>query len=220
VLGTDQVNFTLSSEVPGIADRSYTSLRAAAEEAGISRIYGGIHFQFDNLEALSAGREIGNYVVDHHLKIQTLATAALNGTALYVLGTSASDHLAVCRQGTQLIVRNHGSVVGEFPASAVRRVVATANQGNDKLLVGLDVAADSELYGGGGDDILFGGKQRDWMFGEGGNDWMFGRDGNDYLDGGDGFNHLFGGLGNDELWGRRNRDRLFGGAGSNSLNWR
>jgi hypothetical protein len=42
--------------------RSYTSLWAAAEEAGMSRIYGGIHWQEDNTEGLRVGRELADFV--------------------------------------------------------------------------------------------------------------------------------------------------------------
>lgn len=38
-------------------------LRAAAEEAGISRIYGGIHYRFDSDVGLDMGEKIGYYVI-------------------------------------------------------------------------------------------------------------------------------------------------------------
>jgi hypothetical protein len=46
--------------------RSFASFSAAADEAGRSRIYGGIHWNFDNLDALAAGQSLavhafGNY---------------------------------------------------------------------------------------------------------------------------------------------------------------
>ncbi len=50
-----------------IVTRSFDSFTEAAEEAGRSRIYGGIHFQFDNAPALAAGRSIGSYVVANFL---------------------------------------------------------------------------------------------------------------------------------------------------------
>ncbi|MEG3859450.1 M10 family metallopeptidase C-terminal domain-containing protein [Microcoleus sp. herbarium12] len=55
-------------------DKSVNSLRTfenfaqAADESGISRIYGGIHFMSANLDGLSAGRNVGNYVVQNFLK--------------------------------------------------------------------------------------------------------------------------------------------------------
>lgn len=43
--------------------RSFSSFDAAAEEAGVSRIYGGIHFNFDNSAGLAAGQSVGQWVV-------------------------------------------------------------------------------------------------------------------------------------------------------------
>ncbi|MDX1925701.1 MAG: vanadium-dependent haloperoxidase [Pirellulaceae bacterium] len=51
-------------DVTGLARRSFTSFDAAAEEAGMSRIYGGIHFNFDNTAGLAAGRSIGQLIVN------------------------------------------------------------------------------------------------------------------------------------------------------------
>jgi hypothetical protein len=46
-----------------VVTRTFTSFAQAADEAGRSRIYGGIHFEFDNAPALAAGRAIGKFVV-------------------------------------------------------------------------------------------------------------------------------------------------------------
>ncbi|WP_309664614.1 vanadium-dependent haloperoxidase [Tabrizicola sp.] len=45
----------------GLPTRSFTSFWQAAEEAGISRLYGGIHYRFGVEEGLTQGRCIGNY---------------------------------------------------------------------------------------------------------------------------------------------------------------
>jgi hypothetical protein len=47
--------------------RSFTSFDAAAE-AGQSRIYGGIHYQFDNQAAHVSGRAVGRFVVANFLR--------------------------------------------------------------------------------------------------------------------------------------------------------
>ena len=67
-LGCDQVPFTVGSEsLPGVT-RSYDSLSAAAEEIGMSRIYGGIHFLSADLDGLASGRAIGSYVSKNLLR--------------------------------------------------------------------------------------------------------------------------------------------------------
>ena len=50
-----------------LTTRHFDSVWEAAEEAGISRVYGGIHFSFDNTAGLSAGDAIGLYVANHLL---------------------------------------------------------------------------------------------------------------------------------------------------------
>ncbi len=55
-------------DVTGLAKRSFTSFDAAADEAGISRIYGGIHFSFDNTAGLASGHSIGQLVVNSALQ--------------------------------------------------------------------------------------------------------------------------------------------------------
>ncbi len=57
-----------SKDVSALASRSFTSFAQAAEEAGISRIYGGIHFSFDNTAGASSGDAVGTWIVDHLLK--------------------------------------------------------------------------------------------------------------------------------------------------------
>jgi hypothetical protein len=56
-------SFTAASMgLPGVP-RSYTSFVQAADEAGESRIYGGIHFEFSNQDGLTAGADLGAYVL-------------------------------------------------------------------------------------------------------------------------------------------------------------
>lgn len=46
-------------EPSGIDPRSFSSFREAAEEAAVSRLYGGIHYRFGNESGLSTGRCVG-----------------------------------------------------------------------------------------------------------------------------------------------------------------
>ena len=60
--GTDHVPFTVGTDdLPGVY-RSYQLFSEAAQESGLSRIYGGIHFMSANLYGLSTGAAVGNYV--------------------------------------------------------------------------------------------------------------------------------------------------------------
>lgn len=70
--GTDEFTFVLTSEAnPSLSPRTFHSFWAAAREAGISRIYGGIHFNFSNTEGLEAGRSLGRYLFENFLRPQT-----------------------------------------------------------------------------------------------------------------------------------------------------
>jgi membrane-associated phospholipid phosphatase len=65
--GSDAIPFaTTSEDLPGVT-RSFSSFWEAAQEAGISRVYGGIHFMTANHLGLSSGARIGSYVMDSFL---------------------------------------------------------------------------------------------------------------------------------------------------------
>ncbi len=67
VMGSDRVRFNSTSDGLPDVTRTYTSFSSAAAEAGKSRIYGGIHWEFDNSAGLDAGRKIGQFVSQHWL---------------------------------------------------------------------------------------------------------------------------------------------------------
>jgi hypothetical protein len=57
------VSFSIdSSGLPGVT-RSFANFDAAAAEAGRSRVYGGIHFEFSNQAGQAVGREVGQFVL-------------------------------------------------------------------------------------------------------------------------------------------------------------
>lgn len=58
----EQPTFVVSQ---GSILRQFTQLSTAAEEAGLSRIYGGIHFQADNIQGREAGALVANYVFNN-----------------------------------------------------------------------------------------------------------------------------------------------------------
>jgi hypothetical protein len=59
---TDEIAFETDSDgLPGNT-RAFKKFSAAAEEAGRSRIYGGIHYEFDNRQGLALGKAVGRHV--------------------------------------------------------------------------------------------------------------------------------------------------------------
>ncbi len=65
-------------------ERCYTSFSAAAQEAGYSRVVGGIHFPTDNIQGLATGAAIGNAVFA--AEVPEPSSIALLGAALAALG--------------------------------------------------------------------------------------------------------------------------------------
>ncbi|WP_315819782.1 hypothetical protein [Paraflavitalea speifideaquila] len=59
-----EVSFRDSTERAwGWPDRDFQSLRQAADEAGISRFYGGIHYKRSIAVAKDQGIRLGNYIM-------------------------------------------------------------------------------------------------------------------------------------------------------------
>ena len=65
--GTDAITFTARSDALPNVVRTYHSLSSCADEVGMSRVYGGIHFSFSNREGKLCGGKIGDYIYEHCL---------------------------------------------------------------------------------------------------------------------------------------------------------
>jgi hypothetical protein len=75
--GRDDIHFTLhSDEMPAGITRSYDSLSQAAAENGMSRIYLGIHWSFDNINGQAVGRDIADFTFAHTLTLKGNHSAA------------------------------------------------------------------------------------------------------------------------------------------------
>jgi hypothetical protein len=66
--GTDNITFTSSTEGFNVPDRTFTSFSQAAMEGANSRLYGGIHWDFDNQHGLTGGQAVGHYVYATQLR--------------------------------------------------------------------------------------------------------------------------------------------------------
>jgi hypothetical protein len=68
---SDNIAFSLATDTaPGGVARTYPSFSSAANEAGRSRVLGGIHFQFSNADGLTVGRAIGSEVLAKKLLLE------------------------------------------------------------------------------------------------------------------------------------------------------
>ncbi|WP_299963261.1 DUF6851 domain-containing protein [uncultured Roseobacter sp.] len=200
----------------------WNTLTEAAEEAGISRLYGGIHIQDGNLNGLEVGKSVA-------------ANAETRWEALFSRGgdddidTGRAGGLTIAGAGDDTVTggRDNDTVEGGSGDDTV-----SGGRGNDTLSGGtgdddLDGGRDDDtLEGGHGDDNLSGGRGDDFMRGDAGADLLKGELGDDRLlgDWGDdviygsaGFDELRGGKGDDTLSGGDGFDMIWGGAGADSF---
>lgn len=111
--GTDAIPFVATSDsLPGVT-RNFTSLAACADEIGMSRIYGGIHFQFDNVRGKDSGRMVGDFISRNFL----LANDKL--PQVHIEGfTSGSPRLRLhARAGTTCVVEASSDMKAWHPIS-------------------------------------------------------------------------------------------------------
>jgi len=205
--GTDQVPFVLKSEVPGVADRGFSGFKHAAAEAGMSRIYGGIHFSFDNVEGLKAGEKVGQLVANSFLIIKP--TVTLTNGVLTVTGSNAKDTIKLDQYSNGIFVNINGKVLLRARSSAVSQIVVNAGDGNDSVTINSNIKLETLIDGGNGNDFLSGGSGKDVIYGGEGNDRLYGNAGADLLYGNDGNDTLDGGLGADYHSGGPGLDTLF-----------
>ena len=205
--GTDQVPFVLKSEVLGVGDRGFTGFKQAAAEAGISRIYGGIHFNFDNVEGLKAGEKVGLLVANTFLTIKP--TVSLTNGVLTVTGSNASDTIKLDQFSNGILVNINGKILLRARSAAVSRIVVYSGDGNDSVTINSNISLETLLDGGNGNDFLSGGAGKDVIYGGAGNDRLYGNAGADLLYGNDGEDTLDGGVGADYHHGGSGVDTLF-----------
>jgi len=75
-LGNDQIPFSVTWTWTGAAGagadvtRQYSTLSQLADEAGMSRVYGGIHFEFDITAAAMSCTKVADYVFSNYMQLR------------------------------------------------------------------------------------------------------------------------------------------------------
>ena len=103
--GADEIAFSTTSDAMQGFSRSFHSFSEAAAEAGLSRIFGGIHFMSANQQGLASGARLGSYVSENFLKARPSTAAASPQPA-----------------------RAQIEPLAPAPPAAMRRIVATGGQ--------------------------------------------------------------------------------------------
>jgi hypothetical protein len=163
---------------PGITPQqpltlAWDTFSEAADEAGISRIYGGIHFNDGDLNGRTLGQEVGQAVWQ---KSQDLITPGLK-----LEGSNSDDDLL----GSLNHDRIYGYQGNDTLYGNTGNDLIYGSQGDDILLGhgGMDVllgeVGNDDLYGGISDDSLDGGAGDDTLYGDQGNDTLTGGVGSD-----------------------------------------
>jgi hypothetical protein len=209
--GRDKVTFTLASEAAGVPDRTFKSFSQAAQESADSRLFGGIHWRFDNEDGLTAGQKLGKFVAKNFFgKVQGFAAADVDGGVLMVQGTDKGETLSIIQTGGIISVLRNGKTLERFDAALITSITIDAQGGNDTVRVGEDIVLSATIHGGDGNDVLVGGAGHDFIFGDDGRDRLDGRLGDDLLDGGEGNDFVWDGPGDDTFVDLRGRRLRFG----------
>ena len=138
----DNFSFTATSVgLPGVT-RSYTSFEQAADEAGMSRIYGGIHFLFSDLDGLSSGQALGNYVLQTFAVSQD--TTPPQVTLNNVLPSGASNKNVTI---TGIVTDNLSGVAALDGLGGRRRLRAVVVQPDDRHVLVHDRIRDRRQPG-------------------------------------------------------------------------
>ena len=125
---------------------SWSTFSEAAAEAGLSRLYGGIHFTDGDLNGRVLGRQVGNAAFERsQYYLNGGTTNSIIGSAIdNILDGSTQGDLIEAGNGNDILTGNNGSdlLFGEA--------------GNDTLNGGQGF---DRLSGGAGNDVLAGGAQ-------------------------------------------------------------
>ena len=74
-------HYEFSATAPNVATREFDSFWDAANEAGMSRIYGGIHFSFANHDGKALGEDVADWVLESFAQSASADDVALTGIA-------------------------------------------------------------------------------------------------------------------------------------------
>lgn len=206
---------------------SWSHFSLAADEAGLSRIYGGIHFDDGDINGRSLGQDVAasaftqalfyiNGGVDQNIMVGSRQDDRISGQSTddQLYGRLGNDSLRGKAGNDRLYGGDGDDNLRGDTSSTSGRDSLWGERGIDLLWGG---NGGDTLWGGKGDDTLRGNQGADVLYGEQGKDVLWGNRGKDQLRGNQGNDELYGGLGDDVLRGGKGGDQLKGGPGKDRL---
>jgi Ca2+-binding RTX toxin-like protein len=134
--GTDNVSYTLHSDEGGGLVRNFTSFSQAADENGRSRIYLGVHWEFDNVNSQAQGRQIADFVYDRLFlpvtPTDTLLSVRKNAGGMQTYTLPADADVLIRRVGTNLQIVNQldSSVIYSAPFTQIEQIAFNGGDGS------------------------------------------------------------------------------------------
>jgi len=174
---------------------SWDSFSDAADEAGASRVYGGIHFDEGDINSRILGDTVGTEAF-------IAAQSFINGeeSTPVVVGTKEDDTIRANAASETLSGGTfYGRSGDDLMVGSDGEDILFGGDGNDVI------KGDKGALNTGGDDTIYGNAGRDRLIGKAGNDTLYGGADDDRLIGDSGDDVLSGGLGDDILTGDRNK---------------
>ncbi len=121
--GTDRIEFTCGSDdLPGVF-RDFTSLSQAAQENADSRVYLGVHWDFDATYGISSGTVLGDYVFNNFFRpVACYPDCNKSGTltaadfSCFQARFVAGDPYADCNQSGVLTIADFACFQAQFGA--------------------------------------------------------------------------------------------------------
>lgn len=211
IFGTMDLAFSSKSDtLPGIT-RNFDSIQEAIDEAAISRVYGGIHWEFSSATGKEMGVGIASYIADNYLLQQRYLTSGADNF------TATSSNVVVQAMGGDDSVTGSASI-DKLCGGAGADNLSGAN--GDDIIIGGAAMYDTtdgadNITGGQGDDRIFGNAGNDTLCG--GNGVSDTADGADYINAGRGDDSVMGNAGDDTLYGSLGGDTIHGGLGNDVI---
>ncbi|HEV7405628.1 MAG TPA: Ig-like domain-containing protein, partial [Chthoniobacteraceae bacterium] len=155
IFGDNTAFSATSIGLPNVT-RNFTSFQQAADEAGESRIYGGIHYEFSDQDGLAAGRALGALVVDRfkvegdvnapQVKVDAPPFNVVTSTNITVQGRAFDDLSGLDTLTAQLDAATPATITvdaqGHFSIPLTLAVNGSADGAHTLQLIGTDLAGN------------------------------------------------------------------------------